>query len=360
GNRFNDTINANRRYTMKFAMAAVASSPAVQLVTAVVLAIIIFIATDQAVAGVLSVGEFVSFFTAMAMLLGPLKRLVGVNEHIQKGLAACESVFALLDVDIEEDTGDQDIQRVSGVLEYCGVTFRYEGSDIDAIDNLSVRIEPGETVALVGASGSGKTTFVNLLARFYHPDKGNILLDGVVIQQIKLKSLRTNIAFVGQDIVLFNDTVSNNIAYGMMRDCSKEAIIAAAKAANAMEFIRKLPEDMDTIIGEGGIKLSGGQMQRLAIARAILKDAPLLILDEATSSLDTESEQYIKTALDNLRQGRTCLIIAHRLSTIENADRIIVMDKGRIIESGKHYDLLELNNVYARLQQMQFNHVTEE
>jgi subfamily B ATP-binding cassette protein MsbA len=352
--RFADTINANRRYAMKFAMAAIASSPAVQLVTAIVLAVIIYIATNRAVAGVLSVGEFVSFFAAMAMLLGPLKRLVGVNEHIQKGLSACESVFAILDTEIEEDTGKLEIQRASGALEFRNVTFQYEGSDIDAIDDLSICIEPGETIALVGASGSGKTTVANLLARFYLPGKGSILIDGVDLQEIRLQSLRANIAFVSQDVVLFNDTVRNNIAYGAMRDCSYEAIIKSAEAAYAMEFIRKLPAGMDTVIGEGGIKLSGGQMQRLAIARALLKDAPLLILDEATSSLDTESERRIQSALENLTQGRTCIIIAHRLSTIENADRIIVMDKGKIVETGKHHELLKRNNVYARLQQIQF------
>ena len=352
--RFTDTINANRRYAMKFAMAAIASSPAVQLVTAIVLAVIIYIATSQAVAGLLSVGEFVSFFAAMAMLLGPLKRLVGINEHIQKGLAACESVFAILDTEVEEDTGELEIQRASGALEFSNITFRYEGSDIDAIDDLSICIEAGETIALVGASGSGKTTLANLLARFYLPDKGSILLDSVDLQEIKLQSLRANIAFVSQDVVLFNDTVRNNIAYGTMRDRSYEAIINAAEAAYAMEFIRKLPAGMDTVIGEGGIKLSGGQMQRLAIARALLKNAPVLILDEATSSLDTETERRIQLALENLTQGRTCIIIAHRLSTIETADRIIVMDRGKIVETGTHLELLKRNNVYARLQQVQF------
>jgi len=335
-------------------MAAIASSPAVQLVTAIVLAVIIYIATSQAVAGLLSVGEFVSFFAAMAMLLGPLKRLVGINEHIQKGLAACESVFAILDTEVEEDTGELEIQRASGALEFSNITFRYEGSDIDAIDDLSICIEAGETIALVGASGSGKTTLANLLARFYLPDKGSILLDSVDLQEIKLQSLRANIAFVSQDVVLFNDTVRNNIAYGTMRDRSYEAIINAAEAAYAMEFIRKLPAGMDTVIGEGGIKLSGGQMQRLAIARALLKNAPVLILDEATSSLDTETERRIQLALENLTQGRTCIIIAHRLSTIETADRIIVMDRGKIVETGTHLELLKRNNVYARLQQVQF------
>jgi len=353
--RFQEVTNANRRYSMKFAMAAVASSPMIQLITAIALAIIIYIAIQNASVDNIEVGEFTSFFAAMAMLLNPLKRLARVNEHLQKGLAACESVFALLDHLVEPDVGKQTLERVKGEIEFCNVHFSYDGNDQKALNNVSIHIKPGETIALVGASGSGKSTIANLVPSFYSVTEGKILLDGKDIKDISLQSLRQNIALVSQDIVLFNDTVRNNIAYGNMSGSSEESIIAAARAAHALEFIEDLHDGFDTIVGEKGLKLSGGQRQRLAIARALLKDAPVLIMDEATSSLDTHSERQIQMALDKVKEGRTCLIIAHRLSTIEKADRIIVIDNGMIVETGTHAALIKKDGAYARLHQLQFN-----
>jgi subfamily B ATP-binding cassette protein MsbA len=354
-NRFYEVAKANRRYSMKFAMASVASSPAIQMITAIAMATIIYIAIQKAAVNEIRVGEFTSFFAAMAMLLNPLKRLARVNEHLQRGLAACESVFALLDQPAEPDAGKQTLERARGEIEFCNVNFSYQGSDQKALNNISMHIKPGETIALVGASGSGKSTMANLVPLFYAGSEGKILLDGKEIQDISLQSLRQNIALVSQEVVLFNDTVRNNIAYGSLHGSSEASIIAAARSAHALEFIEELEQGFDTIIGEKGLKLSGGQRQRLAIARALLKDAPVLIMDEATSSLDTHSERQIQLALEEVKEGRTCLIIAHRLSTIENADRIIVIDNGAIVETGTHSELISQNGAYARLHQLQFN-----
>ncbi len=352
--RFFKTINAHRRFAMKFLSASVATGPAIQIFTAFLLAIIIYVATQQASSNNLLVGDFVSFFAAIAMILGPLKRLAGVNEHIQKGLAASESVFNILDTDIELQSGDKNLTDVKGALEFKNVSYRYPEAKTEALDSISLVIKPGETVALVGESGSGKTTLANLIPRFYELQAGTILYDDIDIAELSLLSLRKNIAYVSQDVVLFNDSVRNNIAYGDKNDASDEAIWAAAEAAYATEFINELPEKMDTIVGEDGTRLSGGQRQRLAIARALLKDASFLILDEATSSLDTRSERHIQSALENVKKGRTSLIIAHRLSTIENADHIIVLNKGYIVEEGKHDELLKLQKHYAKLHQIQF------
>jgi len=326
-----------------------ASSPAVQLIAVIALAAIIFIGSRQIAGGTLSIGSFSSLFAAMMMLLGPLKRLARINEHLQRGLAASESVFALLDEPIEVNKGSQRIERASGEIEFRDVSFRYDGKDADALSGLSLHILSGQTIALVGSSGSGKTTTANLLPIFYQSFNGKILLDGINIRDVTLESLRANIAFVGQDVVLFNDSVRNNIAFGELNGADDAAVIEAARAAYALDFIQELPKGFDTVIGEKGLKLSGGQRQRLAIARALLKDAPILILDEATSSLDTESERQIQSALERVEQGRTCLIIAHRLSTIQKADRIVVIDQGKIVQTGTHEELLDKKGIYANL-----------
>lgn len=352
--RFFNTVNSHRRFAMKFVMASVATGPAIQMIVAILLAVIIYVATKEAAAGSLMVGDFVSFFAAIAMITGPLKRLAGVNEHVQKGLAACESVFKLLDTEVEHKSGEKELNKAQGKIEFRDVSYTYPETDSEALSRVSVNIAPGETVALVGESGSGKTTLANLLPRFYQLESGSIFYDDVDINELSLLSLRRNISYVSQDLVLFNDTVRNNIAYGELKDISDDAVWAAVEAAYATDFINELPEKMSTLIGEDGTRLSGGQRQRLAIARALLKDAPLLILDEATSSLDTRSERHIQQALENVKKGRTCLIIAHRLSTIENADRIVVLDKGKIVEQGKHEELLNLNQHYAKLHQVQF------
>lgn len=355
GKRFHEVNDNNRRYMMKFAVASAATGPGIQFIAAIAIAVIIYIATRQAIAGALTVGEFISFVAAMTMLLTPLRRLVRINEFIQKGLAASESIFDLMDQPAEIDKGSRDVRRLQGEIELDNVTFRYSPDDAAALNNITFIVRPGETVALVGSSGSGKTTIANLLPAFYQVSEGTIRLDGVDIRDYTLATLRANIAYVSQDVMLFNDTVRNNIAYGELAACSDDDICKAAETANALSFINELPQGMDTMIGEKGQRLSGGQRQRLAIARALLKDAPILILDEATSSLDTESERSIQQALDNVRKNRTCIIIAHRLSTIENADRILVIDQGHIVQSGTHDQLLQQPGVYARLHRVQLS-----
>ena len=290
---------------------------------------------------------------AMLMIMAPLKRVTDVNAPIQRGLAAAESVFSLIDEATETDDGKESLGRAGGLVEFDNVRFTYPGSERPALDGVSLTIRPGECVALVGPSGSGKTTAANLLPRFYPLDAGEIRVDGHALPDIRLESLRDNIALVSQDVVLFNDTIGANIAYGAKRSASREEIRAAAKAAHALEFIDALPDGLDTMIGENGVKLSGGQRQRLAIARAILKDAPILILDEATSALDTESERHVQAALDELMRGRSTLVIAHRLSTIERADRIVALAHGHKQEEGSHAELLAHDGLYARLYRMQ-------
>ena len=352
--RFADAANRVRRFQVKFAAAAAATAPIAQMITAIALAIILLLSARRFASGAITISDFVSFFTAMALLFSPLKRLTSVNARVQKGIAAATSVFALIDSPVEADSGSVRMQRAGGRLELDSITFRYHGEGRPVLDSVSITIEPGETVALVGPSGSGKTTIAGLIPRFYDPENGHVRLDGIDLRDLTLESLRANVALVSQDIVLFDDTAAANIAYGATAGAPREAIIAAARAAHALEFIKAMPHGLDTLIGERGVKLSGGQRQRLAIARAVLKDAPVLILDEATSSLDSESERHVQEAVETLRAGRTTLVIAHRLSTIEGADRIIVMDRGRIADTGTHTELLERNGLYAGLYRFQF------
>ena len=352
--RFGRAIQRARQFAMKQTVAANAHGPILQLLAAIALAAIVYLATLQASANETTVGGFVSYMVAMLMLSAPMKRLSGVIPQLQRGLAAAEAVFEILDQDGERDTGTHALARARGEIRFEGVGLIYTGKQDPALHDVFLEVHAGETLALVGASGSGKTSLVNLLPRFYCPTSGRILLDGISLADIRLADLRANIALVSQDVTLFNDSVAANIAYGRLASATPEAIRRAAVAANALEFIEDMPQGFDTLVGENGVKLSGGQRQRIAIARALLKDAPILILDEATSALDTESERHVQSALENLMQGRTTLVIAHRLSTIENADRIVVMERGRIVEIGSHTQLLAMNGVYARLHRLQF------
>jgi ATP-binding cassette, subfamily B, bacterial MsbA len=356
GGRFNSQANWVRRHAMKQAAASAANVPIVQMVAAVALAGIVYLATEQARHDATSAGEFLSFLAAMLMLTAPLKRISSVSEFLQRGLAASESVFELLDSPSEVDAGTQTLGRARGELVFEQVQFAYQADGRMALRDLNLHIQAGETVALVGASGSGKTTLANLVPRFYRPSGGRITLDGQDLGALALASLRANIALVSQEVVLFNDTVAANIAYGQMREVGEAEIIAAATAAHAMEFILNMPQGLQTLVGEKGVRLSGGQRQRLAIARAILKNAPILVLDEATSALDSESERHVQAALETLMQGRTTLVIAHRLSTIEKADRIVVLQHGEIAEIGTHRELLQHGGVYAQLHRTQFSH----
>ena len=352
--RFGQHANWFRRYQFKTKVADGASVPVVEVIAALMMAILIYVGTGQMGHEPMTVGAFVSFLAALGLLFSPIKRLVGVNQPLQSGLAGAESVFGLIDEIPEQDQGQQVLGRVRGELVFAGVSFRYPAAKADALSNVSFSIAPGTTMALVGPSGSGKTTIASLVPRFYEIGHGQILLDGIDIRNVTLSSLRSQISYVGQESVLFNDTVAANIAYGSEATASPADIEAAARAAYALDFIRELPDGFDTRVGEDGVLLSGGQRQRIAIARALLKDAPVLILDEATSALDTESERYVQSALQNLTRDRTTLVIAHRLSTIVHADQILVVNEGRIVERGSHDELIALGGHYSLLYKTQF------
>jgi subfamily B ATP-binding cassette protein MsbA len=354
GQRFLDNVERFRRSMMREAVPASAISPITHAAAAVAVAIITFLALSQSTgqAGT-SAGGFVSFIAAMLLLISPIKQLTSISPLMQRGLAACESVFGLLDSSAEDDSGRRQLHNARGDIEFDHVSFSYPGAERPALVDISFSIAAGQTVALVGSSGGGKTTISALIPRFYNPTSGQIRVDNVDIKELTLTNLRLNIALVSQDIVLFNDTVEANIAFGASKACSREEVIAAAQAAHAWDFIQRLPNGIDTLIGEDGAKLSGGQRQRIAIARALLKNAPILILDEATSALDTESERQVQAALAVLMENRTTLVIAHRLSTIEHADRILVLDQGRIVESGTHAALQAAGGYYANLNRMQ-------
>lgn len=350
--RFLDSSLYNRRQSLKVTTTAAIHNQAMQLIIALALAFLMYMALffmEQS-----SVGSFVGYLTAAFLLPRPFRQLSDANGDIQKGIVAAESLFEILDEPGEPDGGIYETNTCQGALEFKKLSFQYAGANELTLCDISFKAEPGQTIALVGASGGGKSTLVNLVSRFYSHERGQILLDGVEINDYKLANLRQHIALVNQQVTLFNDTIANNIAYGALAGADRSAIAAAAVDAYAMEFVNKLEQGLDTEIGENGVKLSGGQRQRLALARALLKDAPILILDEATSALDTESERYIQAALQKVMRNRTTLVIAHRLSTIENADLILVMDHGQIIERGSHRELLEKNGAYARLHAMQF------
>ena len=348
--RFEARSEALRGFSQRMTVAAAATVPITQIATALAVSVVIVIAIRSA----MSVGEFTNFITLMLMLLQPLKALVEVNGPMQRGLSAAETVFEMIDAPLESDTGAKVLGRATGHLELQDVYFRYASNNPLALCGVSLEVLPGQTVALVGVSGGGKSTFVNLVTRFYAPQSGRVLLDGVAYEDIALASLRAQLAMVSQNVVLFDDTLGANIAYGA-EQVDSARLAAAIKAAHLQDVVAALPEGVDTMIGENGMRLSGGQRQRVAIARAIYKDAPILILDEATSALDNESERAVQAALDALMSGRTTLVIAHRLSTIERADRIVVLDQGRVVESGRHDELLAAGGVYANLYRLQFS-----
>ena len=344
----------NRRQHLRMQMTQALSSPIVQLLIACALALIIYLATHESMKDEISAGTFVSFITAMSMLMPPVRSLTSIISELQRGIAAAESVFTFIDLKQEHDEGEYQTDNVGGLIEFDHVNFSYQGEESAALREIDLTIKAGQTVAFVGRSGSGKSTLLNMLPRLYDISEGELRLDGINIQDYHLDNLRSHISYVGQDVILFNDTIEHNIAYGDMKTRSHAEVIEAAKAAYAYDFINESSDGFQTVVGERGVMLSGGQRQRIAIARALLSDAPVLILDEATSALDTESERYIQASLEKLMQGRTTLIIAHRLSTIENADVIVVMDKGRIVEKGTHQELIALSGHYAALHQINF------
>ena len=347
--RFEQRSDAMLRFAQRVTVASAATVPITQTAVALAVSVVVVIAINTGMTS----GEFTGFITMMLMLLAPLKSLVGVNGPLQRGLAAAETVFEMMDAPVESDPGTRTIERARGHIRFENVSFRYSNNNPLALGDISLEILPGQTVALVGTSGGGKSTFANLATRFYSPEAGRILLDGVPYQDIRLDSLRAQLAMVSQNVVLFDDTLAANVAYGAEQP-DPQRLAAAIKAAHLEEVVAALPQGADTLIGENGMRLSGGQRQRVAIARAIYKDAPILILDEATSALDNESERAVQAALEALMSGRTTIVIAHRLSTVERADKIVVVDQGRIVEVGSHADLIVRNGMYAKLHQLQF------
>lgn len=354
--RFNHVSNDMRRKGMKMMMASAISDPVVQIIASFALAIVLYLATVPSIMSQnLTAGSFTVVFSSMLAMMKPLKSLTNVNAQFQRGMAACQTLFSIMDLPIEKDQGTLVKDKVNGDVSFNHVSFHYHGKEQNVLQDVCFEVKAGSTVALVGRSGSGKSTIANLLTRFYDIEQGEILLDGHNIKEYTLENLRTHCAVVSQQVHLFNDTVANNIAYAATDQYSREQIIEAARAAHALEFIESLPQGMDTEIGENGVMLSGGQRQRLAIARALLRNATVLILDEATSALDTESERAIQAAIDGLRNDRTIIVIAHRLSTIENADEILVVDHGQVIERGTHQQLLAAGNAYSQLHKLQFS-----
>jgi subfamily B ATP-binding cassette protein MsbA len=352
--RFAKANQHNMQLQMKRMVTELLSTPLVQFLVACALAAIVFLATRESTLETLSPGTFMSFIMAMILLLAPIRNLTQLGSQLQTAIAAGESLFKLLDTPAEPETGHQVLEHCKGKVVFDQVNFTYPEAEKSVLKDISFTVNAGQKIALVGRSGSGKTTLVNLIPRFYPEYSGSILIDDISIKDLTLDNLRQQIAYVGQDIVLFNDTVRNNIAYGDRRNASEAEILAATDAAYATDFIKQLPNGLDTVIGDNGVLLSGGQRQRLSIARAILANSPLLILDEATSALDTESERHIQAALERLLANRTTFMIAHRLSTIEKADKILVMQEGRIAEQGTHQELLATQGAYSRLHSLQF------
>ena len=352
--RFEKASQYNRKQALKFEFTTAVSVPITQQIVAAGLGLMVYIMFQRVAEGGMSSAEFLQFITAASLIAKPLRALTDVNSVIQKGVAAAESIFTVMDAEPEKDSGTRVVERVSGQVSFHQVGFAYPGAATDALKGINLDIEAGTSVAIVGRSGSGKTTLVNLLPRFYDVSRGEILLGDIPSGDLTLASLRDQISIVSQQVMLFDGTVRENIAYGALHTRSEDDILKAAKMAHADEFIQQLPQGYDTQLGENGTLLSGGQRQRIAIARAILKDAPVLILDEATSALDTESERHIQAAMEEVMKGRTTFVIAHRLSTIESVDRILVMDAGCVVEDGSHQSLIEKHGIYAQLYRMQF------
>ncbi len=353
--RLAEVDERNFRQNLKLIRSRALGVAVTQVVFGVGVAGVVYAAGAESVNGNLSPGSFMSFFGAMMLMMQPLRRITNVNATLQRGIAAGDSLFRIIDEEDEVDSGTYRSEDVRGKVEFRNVSFSYGDEDSPVLHDVSFTVEAGKSIAIVGHSGGGKSTLVGLLPRFYDVQSGEILLDGTPVQDYELANLRSNISLVSQDVILFNDTIANNLAYGQLRQCTRAELLQAADAAHVMDFVKDLPDGFETVVGDRGILLSGGQRQRVAIGRALLKNAPVLILDEATSALDTKSERRIQEALKTLMQDRTTLVIAHRLSTVESADQIIVLDQGRIVESGTHRELLDADGVYASLYRMQFS-----